>query len=53
LRQILGGSLISDLDSAPGPMRIEEDREIERPIAPEFAIIEFRLARLVHVSDDP
>jgi hypothetical protein len=44
--KILGGAPFSDLDPAPGPMRVEEDEEINRPIAPVFTIITFRLARL-------
>ena len=44
--KILSGTLFSDLDPAPRSMRVEEDKEINRPIAPVFAIIAFRLAQL-------
>jgi hypothetical protein len=32
--KILSGTLFSDLDPAPGSMRVEEDKEINRPMAP-------------------
>src|SRR5271166_2757887 len=44
--KVLRGALFGDLDPSPGPMRVEEDKEIDRPVASIFAIIAFRLARL-------
>ena len=36
--EVDGGAAVGDFDLAPGPVRIEEDKEIDCTVAPVFAI---------------
>jgi hypothetical protein len=44
--EVDGGAAVSDFDLAPGPMHVEEDEEVGRPIALILAVEALKLTRL-------
>jgi hypothetical protein len=46
LGEVARGALRSDLDLAPGPVRVEEDEQVDRAVAPVLAIVALELPRL-------
>jgi hypothetical protein len=44
--KVHGGATVGDFDLAPGPMHIEEDEQVGRPIALVFAVVALKLPRL-------
>jgi hypothetical protein len=57
LGEVLVGSPISDLDPAPGPVGVHEDKQIDRAVSAILAVVGFKLATLgrnglAHFADE-